>query len=163
MVRIRAAATVAFAVVCSANGALGVSLQMEDAKVREMARRAISGGNTIGDLSEPDPKDIIEDTQGDCTVANQQTYDYFVYSGLSDGTNWNDAKSFCTNPDGFDGDLVSISCNRELNFVHDLVQRYGGKAFWLGGSRCEGKNKCARTKPKNLAQSRDHTYYDEAW
>jgi hypothetical protein len=169
MMQIRVAAAVAIAALCTVADVHGESTVVEEAKLREMARRAISGGNTLlgSELGAPDPKDIIENNkQGSCDPT--QSYDYFVYSGLSDGVNWNDAQQFCTNPDGFNhpgsnGGLVSISCKEELDFVKTLVASYGGKDSWVGGKRCTSRNnKCSRTKPNDLNNASPPEYYDEA-
>ena len=78
----------------------------------------------------------IQDADDMC---GSQEYDYFVYAGDSDGVNWNDAESFCSRKDGFDGTLASIECEKENNLAIRLRESYDGQVMWIGGSRKSGK------------------------
>ena len=68
------------------------------------------------------------------------SHDYFVYSGVSEGVNWDDAKSFCENSNGFGGSLASLECKEEHDFVLARAHAYGGsnQVIWTGGYRKSG-------------------------
>jgi hypothetical protein len=66
-------------------------------------------------------------------------FDYFIYTGAEgNGVNWDDARAFCRDPTGFDGDLTSIHCQAEIDFIRDnLAKPFGGvfQSYWVGGKR----------------------------
>jgi len=66
-------------------------------------------------------------------------FDYFIYSGEDgNGVSWDDGKTFCESPSGFDGNLASIHCQAEIDFIRDnLATPFGGagQSYWIGGSR----------------------------
>ena len=103
--------------------------------LRERRAGITAGSTTPGNDQVPEYFSIRQETK--CSA---QKYDYFVYAGLSDGVNWEDANSFCTNPIGFNGHLASIECEEENIFANQLAKLYGGpnQVMWLGGSRRNG-------------------------
>ena len=110
-----------------------IKIEQEYMKLVRDRRAGITAGLVVGGFPVYASIKVEEPLCG-----GTQAYDYFMYSGLSDGVNWNDARSFCEN--AFDGTLATVECDEERQYIKNLGHLYGGpdQVVWLGGQRKTG-------------------------
>ena len=110
-----------------------IKIEQEYMKLVRDRRAGITAGLVVGGFPVYASIKVEEPLCG-----GTQAYDYFMYSGLSDGVNWNDARSFCEN--AFDGTLATVECDEERQYIKKLGHLYGGpdQVVWLGGQRKTG-------------------------
>jgi len=113
--------------------------------------RAQFGGKTFEvrdaegeELLVPEPQDIFQPTNVFCPQEGGERFDYFIFGGGSRGTTFDAAREFCQGGQSvyrFGGDVCSIGCAAEMDYVHKLVKQQAAVskqllvAYWIGGER----------------------------
>lgn len=65
-------------------------------------------------------------------------FDYLVYAGKKNrGVTWAAAENFCSDPNGFNGELTSLHCDEEAAFIRTELEKQGKEntQYWVGGQR----------------------------